>query len=565
MLRAMKRARRPAAPPLLPDLDLALLPDAATRRLVQQVLDLVETQAQTIADLRAANQALRDELARLTGEQAKPTVRPAAAPAQDYSSEAERRTPTPRPPRAKRSARPIDRVETLSLDRASLPADARFKGYQHVVVQELVLRQETICFRRAKYYAPSTGKTYLAPLPPGYQGQFGPELKQFALSLYWQGTVSEASLLTVLQEAGVQIGAGTLSRLLTEDRDLFTAEAAAVTAAGLASTPVQQLDETSTRVNGQNQSCHVLCNDFYTAFRTLPGKDRLSVLSVLSQGRPRLHLADAGAAAWLTQAGVAQRTRAVLAALPQDAVLDAATFERLLAELGPGLGPQQQQWLREATAVAAYQAGHLGPVVDTLLTDDAPQEARLTRQQALCWVHDGRHYKKLVPYTAANQQLLATFRKDYWAYYRELVAYRATPTAAEAARLGAAFDTLFSRETGYAALDDRIAKTNAKRAQLLVVLDQPAVPLHNNAAELGARRRVRKRDVSFGPRTAQGAAAWDTFQTLGETTRKLGVRFGAYLRDRLRGAAQIPRLDAVLRDRALTLAAEPARPAPPCP
>jgi hypothetical protein len=29
-----------------------------------------------------------------------------------------------------------------------LPADARFKGYQRVVVQELVLRQETICFRR---------------------------------------------------------------------------------------------------------------------------------------------------------------------------------------------------------------------------------------------------------------------------------------------------------------------------------------------------------------------------------------------------------------------------------
>jgi hypothetical protein len=385
------------------------------------------------------------------------------------------------------------------------------------------------------------------------------------LSLYWQANLSEASLLTVLQEAGVHIGAGTLSRLLTEDRDLFAAEAAAVTAAGLASTPVQQLDETSTRVNGQNQSCHVLGNDLYTAYRTLPGKDRLSVLSVLSGGRPRLHLADAVAAAWLTQAGVAQRTQTVLAALPQDTVLAAASFERLLAELGPGLGPQQQQWLREATAVAAYQAGHLGPVVATLVTDDARQLARITGQQALCWVHDGRHYQKLLPYTAANQQLLAAFRKDYWAYYRELVAYRATPTAAEAVRLGAAFDTLFRRQTGYAALDDRIAKTKAKRAPLLLVLEQPAVPLHNNAAELGARRRVRKRDVSFGPRTAQGAAAWDTFQTLGETTRKLGVRFGAYLRDRLRGAAQIPRLDAVLRDRALALAAGPASRAPPCP
>jgi hypothetical protein len=330
-----------------------------------------------------------------------------------------------------------------------------------------------------------------------------------------------------------------------------------VTAAGLASTPVQHLDETSTRVNGQNQFCHVLCNALYTAYRTLPGKDRLSVLSVLSGGRPRRHLADAVAAAWLTQAGVAQRTQTVLAALPQDTVLDAATFERLLGERGQQLGPQQQQWLREATAVAAYQAGHLGPVAATLVTDDAPQLARLTRQQALCWIHDGRHYKKLLPYTAANRQVLADFLTDYWAYYRELRAYQAAPSAAEATRLGAAFEVLFSRETGYAALDDRIAKTKAKRAQLLLVLQQPEVPLHNNAAEVGARRRVRKRDVSYGPRTAHGAAAWDTFQTLAETTRKLGVRFSAYVRDRLCGDAHLPRLDALIRERAAALAAAP--------
>jgi hypothetical protein len=31
---------------------------------------------------------------------------------------------------------------------------------------------------------------------------------------------------------------------------------------------------------------------------------------------------------------------------------------------------------------------------------------------------------------------------------------------------------------------------------------------------LGVRRRVRKRDVSFGPRTEAGRQAWDTFQTL---------------------------------------------------
>ena len=221
------------------------------------------------------------------------------------------------------------------------------------------------------------------------------------MSLYWQGNLSEAGLLTVLREAGVQIGAGTLSTLLIADRDVVATEAAAVTTAGLACGAVQHLDETSTRVNGQPAYCHVLCTDLDTSYRTLPGKDRLSVLAVLSGGRPRLHLANA-AAAWLTQVGVAQRTQAVLAALPQAQVLDVATVERLLGELGAALGPQQQRWLREATAVAAYRAGALGPMVETLLTDEAPQVARITVRQALCWIHAGRHYQRLLPYTAPD-------------------------------------------------------------------------------------------------------------------------------------------------------------------
>src|SRR5712692_1085111 len=158
MLRGVKRPRRPAPPLLLPDLDLATLPDPAARRLVQQVLNVVEALAQTVADLRVENQALRDELAQFKGEQGKPVIRPAAsAPAHDYSSEAERYTATPRQPRPRRTARPVDRTETLRLERTSLPADARFKGYQRTVVQELILRQETVVFRRAQWYAPSTG------------------------------------------------------------------------------------------------------------------------------------------------------------------------------------------------------------------------------------------------------------------------------------------------------------------------------------------------------------------------------------------------------------------------
>jgi len=43
-----------------------------------------------------------------------------------------------------------------------------------------------------------------------------------------------------------------------------------------------------------------------------------------------------------------------------------------------------------------------------------------------------------------------------------------------------------------------MATTRAHKDSLLLVLKFPELPLHNNPAELGARGRVRKRDVSFG-------------------------------------------------------------------
>ncbi len=153
---------------------------------------------------------------------------------------------------------------------------------------------------------------------------------------------------------------------------------------------------------------------------------------------------------------------------------------------------------------------------------------------------------------ALHQQQVEAFLKDFWGYYHELRRYQEQPTAEVRRRLEAGFDTLFARRTGYWALDERIALTRAKKTQLLMVLEHPEIPLHNNAAELGARQRVRKRDVSFGPRTVEGVAAWDTFMSLAATTKKLGVSFYHYIHDRISGLHQVPSLadiiDAHARD-----------------
>ena len=83
-----------------------------------------------------------------------------------------------------------------------------------------------------------------------------------------------------------------------------------------------------------------------------------------------------------------------------------------------------------------------------------------------------------------------------------------------------------------------------------VIIFISIAPLHNNPAELAARRRVRKRDISFGPRTPDGVAAWDTFMTLAATARQLGVSFYAYIYDRVTGVYALPTLADIIRQRA---------------
>ena len=554
-------AERPV-PEALAQLDLASIEDVGARQAIRALLSLVEELVAENRALRTELAQVKDELARLKGGSGRPKLPPGkAGGSTDYSSEQERRaTPKAWQKRGKQDRVRIDRIERVAVDPATLPADAVFKGYERVVVQNLVLRTDTVAFELAVWYSASERRSYRARRPAGYDdGTYAADLRALVLELAYRGGMSETKFHELLEAHGIAIAAGTVSILLTGSRAAFGDEARDVLRAGLASTPYQHLDDTSTRVDGDGWYCQILCNPFYTAYRTTPGKDRRTILAVLRGGRPAAYRYDREAERHLAFLGLSAAAQArVRAAIPREQVLDEATLTALLTAPALRLGPRQREQVHEALAVAAYLADPDWPVVRTLVCDDAPQFRAITPELALCWIHEGRHYKQLTPFLPPARAALADILDQFWTYYRDLLAYRAQPTTEERTRLDARFDALFSTVTGYHELDRRLALTREKKPELLLVLEHSELPLHNNPAELGARQRVRKRDVSFGPRSPAGAAAWDTFMTLAATTRKLGLDFAAYLTDRFTRAGRIPPLADLISTRAAQLAGAPA-------
>jgi hypothetical protein len=531
---------------LLNDLDIGNIRDyKSTTDLIHHLLNLIESLNRENQELKRQLQELRDEINRLKGEQGKPKIHPP----KNYSSEKDRKEP-----KEGNKGDKNDRVKThetryCHIDKSILPKDAQFKGYESVIVQDVIFEAHNTLFLKEKYYSPSLNKTFLAPLPPGYQGEFGPTIKSLAIKLSFDTNVTQPKILDLFEDAGIILSTGQLSNFLIKNHGAFHQEKDDLYEAGLKSSPWHHIDDTSTRVNGQNQYCQILCNPLYTAYFTTPNKSRLTVIDVLRNFRDRTFLLNEEAFGYVDAFKLPAPVVQVLHAFPHNRQIPEQDFLRLIETHLPNLGPQQHTHILDAAAVAAYHAQVEFPIIRMLICDDAPQFKLITEDLSLCWVHDGRLYKKLEPCIPYHQKLLDAFLNQYWGFYRQLLAYQQHPSMDDYLRLENEFGNLFSTVTGYYALDQRIAKSMDKKSALLMVLDHPEIPLHNNPAELAARTRVRKRVVSFGTRTNEGTKAWDTFMSLSATAKKLGINFYSYLHDRISRSFNIPNLADIISQR----------------
>ena len=140
--------------------------------------------------------------------------------------------------------------------------------------------------------------------------------------------------------------------------------------------------------------------------------------------------------------------------------------------------------------------------------------------------------------------------------YQDLKAYQEKPEPQAKAALEARFDALVNQKTDYpSSIGTALKEMRQHKADLLRVLERPEVPLHNNGTESIIRGYVKTRKISGSTRSTAGRRCRDTFASLKKTCRKLGVSFWEYLCDRVRGLEQVPRLAALIRQKAQELAA----------
>ena len=509
-------------------------------------------------------QQLINENARLKGEKGKPKIKPSRLEpekksqqeegnSEDKTSE-ENKDKKKRPGSAKRhktASLPIHSTKIIQ-PTEQIPPDSEFKGYQDYTVQELIIRAHNTRYRLASWKTP-TGKYLKGKLPEQVRakGHFGSILRSYTLYQYHHCHVTQPLLLEQLREWGIDISTGQLNRLLVEDKDSYHVEKQDILRVGLKVSSSINTDDTSARHQGVNSYCTHIGNEWFAWFETTPRKNRINFLELL-RGQRTDYVLSSEALTYMSEHK-----------LPQSLWLPLSfSINRVFKNKEEWLTYLQRQGIeKDAHVKTATEGALLGAVLasgirsDLGIVSDGAGQFRLL-EHGLCWVHAERLINKLIPLTEAQRLAVETVQDLLWQLYQDLKAYKnLSPELQQQQKavLEAGFDQIFTTTTGFDLLNQVLGRLYKRKGELLLVLDRPDLPLHNNTSEQDIREFVTKRKISGSTRSESGRRCRDTFASLKKTCRKLGVSFWEYLTDRVYGKKVIPTLGELIAQKAQSL------------
>ena len=540
------------------DIDPDQLSEGELRPVVILLLGFIEQLMSKVDLLDKELQALRDENNKLKGGNARPQFTGSSKVSKNISSggkEKVKKENKNKSPKDKTTALESDEVVIVEFDKNQLPPDAVFKGYKQYNQQDIEIKRCNKYFLFETWHSPSMGKTFRASWPEDrFPGHYGLGVRSLLSVLRHLADVTEGTLHKLMKSFGIEICAGTISNLLKAEHDWAMKERNSIFIAGLGNDTPKQMDTTSTKQKGCNTATHIITDPFFTVFYTTATKSRLDCLNVL-QGCPEEGIKllwYEGIKELLLQAKLGATHPESLKRLMKDnPCLTLTQFDALMQREAPQIFKRKKVMctMREEMALAYYKQQQTFLPIKKLVSDGAPEYPKIAPCHSLCWIHDARHYNILSPKIAWNAKKLEDLKDKYWAFYRKLADYtQKTKEEQQQSKeqLEKDFDSLFVTGTQYPDLDKAIERTRASKKQLLAVLEFPDLPLHNNEAELAARRVVRKRDISLHTWSDWGTQLRDAFMSIIQTAIRLNISPYQYICDRISRNCQMDSLASII-------------------
>ncbi len=522
---------------------LSEVPEGERTALVERLLKLCHEQQERLLLQSEQIQQLKDEIAVLKGEKPRPQIKPSILHKdlpKGLGQAGEKKRKRGKPSRKK--TQELEIHEECILQPEAIPPGAIFKGYEEYVVQELEIQLKNTKYLRARYQS-LEGESVVGELPKSVAGShFGPMLRSYILSQHYQQHVPQGLILKQLWEWEVEISAGQLNRLLIEGHERFHEEKADLLRVGLEVSSQINVDDTGARHRGQNGYCTHIGNEWFAWFSSTESKSRINFLELLRAGQTD-YVVDEVAREYMKQQKLPQ---AQLALLSQDRVCaDPAAWEGYLQTLGI-ITERHLKIATEGALVGSLVRHGIGSDL-VIMSDDAGQFKVAGFLNALCWVHAERTLHKLIPYSEPTRVAQDDVRAQIWTFYQDLKAYKLAPDEHTKTALAQRFDEIFTQKTEFHSLNLALQRLYDNKAELLLVLERPEIPLHNNLSENDIRDYVKKRKISATTRSEAGRQARDTFLSLKKTCQKLGLSFSHYLQDRISQQHDIPPLPSLIR------------------
>jgi hypothetical protein len=509
------------------------IPENERTPLVVHLLEVVRYQSELI-------QRLRDEIAILKGDKPKPNIKPSGMEKGEKKKTGS--SSGKRPGSVKRSkTKELKIHEVILLLTEHIPEGSTFKGYKEFAVQGMIIKPHNILYRMQRWERPD-GSYIEGQLPPYVQGHFDASLISYIQYQYFQCHTTQPLLLEQLREFGIDISPGQISRILIEGHDNFHREKDELLSTGLEISRYINVDDTGARHKGQNGVCTHIGNDLFAWFKSTDSKSRINFLTLLGAGKNDCVL-NSYALDYMASQKLPQMQMQSLIQCDQKVFPSLLEWKRNLKKRGIS-DPRHIRISTEGALIGGLIENGLNPAL-AIVSDDAGQYDILLH--GLCWVHAERTIHKIVPYTDKQRQALNSSREKIWKFYDDLKAYKNNPTEERKAELGRRFDDIFLEKSCFGTLEFALKRLHKNKAGLLLVLDRPEIPLHNNVSESDIREYVKRRKVSGGTKSPSGRKSRDTFTSLKKTCRKLKVSFWEYLNDRNFKRNSIPQLSDLMR------------------